>query len=1571
MNLVLLEKKLEQTAAEYSLAATKHVTTQAGASYSVIDKATGKPPLGLVLKRNDDDLEIFVDGESVASIDGFYSVEGEAFYTINDNSLTTSELQAGTSGAGSENGIVWQAEASDNTVAWLAGGGALGGLAAAGGGGSAAAVSSVSSYLVTLAVAAGPFQTEVKIDLFDKDGNLLASKIHDLSSGSVQFTIDNGYVGPVLARVSDLNGTEGDYLDETTNTLINLGQPMRAMAVADGGANVTLSITPLTELAVRKAGVSEASLASSPLTEANVAINEAIGVLFGVDDITAPVTTVVDANYNAGDGLSSAELYGNVLAMLSGVDSQSGSMDATLEQLEAGVNTKGDGELALSQAAVELLSRGADEFEAGANGDKAVLNDVLIKPPVIEAAGSGINVAESSAGVAVKISGAVVGDEVVIFWGDQTHTSTVQAADINAAGAVTITVPADIINAAGGGQVTVRSQINTADQSPALLINIDNTAPSIDSSTTAAAINENSDAGQIIYTATSNDNAATFSLKGSGDDSLFTIDSATGAVTLIGRPDYESQPDYSFTVVATDTAGNRSEQVVGFSINNLDEATFTSGDSAGSIDENGVEGQLVYTARSSDSSASYSLKGTGDDGLFSIDSATGAVTLIGRADYETQSSYSFTVVATDAANNRSEQVVSLEISDLNETALTSGGTATSIDENSGNGQLVYTATSSDSSAVYSLNPTGDYVLFNIDSSTGAVTLKANPDYEEKSNYSFTVVATDAANNSSEQTVSLSISDVNEVPAVVLTSGANATAIDENTSAGQIVYTATSDNSDVSYSLKDTGDSTLFSIDSATGAVTLTGAPNYETKPSYSFTVLATGFSNSNGVQAVSLDINNLDESNPTITSSASVAVDENSGAAQVIYTAAASDSDDISGGVTYSLKAVDDSASFSIDANSGEVTLTGDPDHETKSSYDFTVIATDAADNSSEQAVSLAINNLDEVDPTITSNASATAINENSGAGQVIYTAAATDGGDISGGVSYSLKGTGDAGAFSTDANTGAVTLTGDPDFETKPSYNFTVVVTDAAGNSAEQAVNLAINDLSDETPPVVTAVSIPDAAMAIGDTVTVTLTVDDDAGDIYTNITGTVGGFALSSLARTGSTTYTAEFTVGSGGLDVVAGDDISVNLSIDDSVGNTSGAYTTAISQASDAIDVNAPVITISAIDAAAMNVGDVVTVTLTVEDDGGDIYTNLSGTVGGFALSNLMRISNTSYSAQFTVAEGGADVMAGSDIPVNFSLDDSAGNTSSAYTTAISQGGDGIDASTPSNAFTGASYDAAANTITLTGTAMNSLLSSGETATTGLKANFDWSKFRWDINGDGATTADVSFILADIESALATDDTTLSIKLTNTKGTALEATTDYDALDANDTVDIGSGFSGDTAGNVQSGSTFEGPSYSDASIVVFDLIHGVSSGHSGRTFDAGTTYTLYVLLSNVGIAPVTVPTAGAAVGASWGVWSDVTNLGPDDTVVIVGDGGLVQGTQGAVQGGLGTLGGGRIMKVGAGTGYVLQWLGNGNVYGANGGNFDIWDGTVVGVGTGPAGADHYIQMMPAGLLTSQGLI
>ena len=228
----------------------------------------------------------------------------------------------------------------------------------------------------------------------------------------------------------------------------------------------------------------------------------------------------------------------------------------------------------------------------------------------------------------------------------------------------------------------------------------------------------------------------------------------------------------------------------------------------------------------------------------------------------------------------------------------------------------------------------------------------------------------------------------------------------------------------------------------------------------------------------------------------------------------------------------------------------------------------------------------------------------------------------------------------------------------------------------------------ADSTPPTISAVTIPNVAMNVGDVVTATITVTSDPDDYTTGsgglVTSTIGGFALGSLSKTNDTTYTATFTVTNGGTDVAAGTDIPISVTLDDSVGNTSTAFTTAISQANDPIDANLPVISAVSIPNAAMKVGDVVTATITVTSDTDDYTTGsggIAGTIGGFALGSLAKTNDTTYTATFTVTNGGTDVAAGTDIPISVTITDSGANPSAAFTTAISQANDPIDANAPS--------------------------------------------------------------------------------------------------------------------------------------------------------------------------------------------------------------------------------------------------------------------------------------------------
>ena len=306
--------------------------------------------------------------------------------------------------------------------------------------------------------------------------------------------------------------------------------------------------------------------------------------------------------------------------------------------------------------------------------------------------------------------------------------------------------------------------------------NIDEAAPVFTSPTSATA-NENQD---LLYTAQasdsidSTDGAVRYALAPGLDAGLLRIDASSGAVRLAeGRLDFEARDSYSFTVAATDASGNVRQQTVSVGIANLDDAApvFASSGSA-TADENQ---DLLYTAQAhdgldaTDGVVRYALEAGGDAGLLQIDGATGAVRLAsGKLDYETKSSYSFTVRAFDASGNASLKAVTVDVANIDEVApaFTSPASVTANE----NQNLLYTAQAgdhldyTDRAVSYALAAGGDADLLRIDSASGAVRLaEGNLDFEARASYSFTVVAFDSSGNAGTQAVSVAVADLNEAP----------------------------------------------------------------------------------------------------------------------------------------------------------------------------------------------------------------------------------------------------------------------------------------------------------------------------------------------------------------------------------------------------------------------------------------------------------------------------------------------------------------------------------------------------------------------------------------------------------------------------------------------------------------------------------------------------------------------------------------------------------------------------------------------------------------------------------------
>ena len=227
------------------------------------------------------------------------------------------------------------------------------------------------STVVSLLIVAGPVINKMLVTVYDANGNPLAIGFTE-SDGTITLTWASGSPaeGLFLVVAKSLDDSP-DYVDEATGEQRNLTESLRALVVFTTGSNKSFSITPLTELAVQKAGLAQGETDASSITlDGALASNTLVATLFGITDITGSVTAViaqdgknVNSAYSETNGISDSEKYGQVLAKLSGNDAVSGSMSKTLEAYLSLLNNEQLTTTTLQEAVKLELQQGATTFE--------------------------------------------------------------------------------------------------------------------------------------------------------------------------------------------------------------------------------------------------------------------------------------------------------------------------------------------------------------------------------------------------------------------------------------------------------------------------------------------------------------------------------------------------------------------------------------------------------------------------------------------------------------------------------------------------------------------------------------------------------------------------------------------------------------------------------------------------------------------------------------------------------------------------------------------------------------------------------------------------------------------------------------------------------------------------------------------------------------------------------------------------------------------------------------------------------------------------------------------------------
>ncbi len=789
--------------------------------------------------------------------------------------------------------------------------------------------------------------------------------------------------------------------------------------------------------------------------------------------------------------------------------------------------------------------------------------------PVITSNGGGataaINVAENATAVTTVVAADPDAGASVTY-------SIVGGADaarfaINAAtGALTFVTPPDFDAPADAGadnvyDVIVRASDGTLtdDQAIAVTVTDQNEAPVITSNgggaTAAVSIAEN---GTAVTTVTATDPDAgatiTYAISGGADAGLFTIDALTGALSFVAPPDFEAPADaggdnvYDVIVQASDGVGGVDTQAVAVTVTNVNEAPVIASNGGGataavSMAENGTS---VTTVTASDvdvpTTLTYSIVGGADAARFAINATTGALSFVAPPDFEAPTDagannvYDVVVRASDGTLF-DDQAIAVTVTNQNEApVITSHGGvgvhSRSINEGT---TAVTTISAADPDAgatiTYSISGGLDAGFFTVNATTGVLSLIAPLDFETPidSNanniYQVTVRASDGT-LFAEQTIQLTITDVNEAP-VITSNGGGATAainVAENATAVTTVVAADPDaGASVTYSIVGGADAARFAINAATGALTFVTPPDFDAPADvgannvYDVIVRASDGTLTDD-QAIAVTVTDQNEA-PVITSNgggaaASVSIAENGTA---VTTVTATDPD-AGATITYAISGGADAGLFTIDALTGALSFVSPPDFEAPADaggdnvYDVIVQASDGVGGVDTQAIAVTVTNVNDNAPVITSGGGGAWASYNVTEGGTAVDAITASDDDAGATITYSIAGGADAARFAINATTGALSFVGAPDFEAPADadfdnvYDVTVRASDGAF-FADQDIYVTVDDANDVAPTITSngggataSINIAENATAV---TTVTATDPDTVGTVSYAIIG------------------------------------------------------------------------------------------------------------------------------------------------------------------------------------------------------------------------------------------------------------------------------------------------------------------------------------------------------------------------------------------------------------------------------------------------------------------------------------
>ncbi|CAL1540461.1 unnamed protein product [Lymnaea stagnalis] len=619
-----------------------------------------------------------------------------------------------------------------------------------------------------------------------------------------------------------------------------------------------------------------------------------------------------------------------------------------------------------------------------------------------------------------------------------------------------------------------------------------------------------------------------YSISGGNTEGKFYIDPALGNVMLISSLDYETTQSYSLQITIADkgSPAKSASGTITVTVTDINDKPPVCASSlySATVAENSVSTSVVTVScpdTETVGTVTYSITSGDASSYFSINTASGEISISSSAaiNYETTQSYLLGITASDGVNSATTtvKVIVTDVNEYNPQFSPAGPFAATVSENSAIGTTVLTVSATDSDTfdtvkIYTITGGDTYSKFMIDSTTGVIKLQGLLDHETVGTYTLFLKVQDSGAQSSLTTLDVTVGDVNDNSPVCLNTPA-VVAVDENVSP-QTIYTPTCSDLDTAatpilvYSIQ-SGNNGVFTIDTATGAVSLQLGLDYETATSHQLVIHVDdqGSPAKTVTFNININVNPVNEFNPVFTSSGNYGpynIVENTAIDTSVAQVSATDADKglKQGTVYYSIIGGDAQGQFGIDQATGVLKVVKALDREAVASYVLTVRAKDdepgsAAQRSVDATVSITVNDYNDNTPVFNPSVYTVDIIESAMYGPAVVLKTLTvqdDDAGINAATTITiLSGNGES-KFSISGKN--LILSGQLDYEITKSYELVLEVTDGGTPSLKSAGRVIVNVLpdNDQAPLMTTASttkSIPE------DTSVGTLIFDADATDI------------------------------------------------------------------------------------------------------------------------------------------------------------------------------------------------------------------------------------------------------------------------------------------------------------------------------------------------------------------------------------------------------------------------------------------------------------------------------------------